>query len=69
MSVICSIVGRFTLMSSLPFLFVFTPHMGGLVAYPDKFIDEAMSMQFAWFGGVHDDAFLDDGGLVRTEWR
>src|SRR3984957_20564665 len=39
---------------------VFTPHVGGLVAYADKFIDEAMPMQFARLGGMHDDAFLDD---------
>src|SRR3984957_6877071 len=43
-----------------PFPVVFTPHVGGLVAYSDKFIDEAMPMQFAWFSGMHDDAFLDD---------
>src|ERR1700722_19965263 len=43
-----------------PIPVVFTPHVGGLVAYADKFIDEAMPMQFAWFSGMHDDAFLDD---------
>src|ERR1700729_861836 len=43
-----------------PVAVVFTPHVARLVAYADKFIDQAMSMQFARLGGMHDDAFLDD---------
>src|ERR1700734_2377774 len=41
-----------------PVAVVFTP-VARLVAYADKFVDEAMPMQFARFSGMHDGAFLD----------